>query len=187
MGTFRSEQDNQKYLVSDVWYFSTLDEHFDPAPFPDFPKKPGQIEESRLEEESEADPLVVLVVFLLLVDWWGHPRVRHLQPNVGEDSVRDGEGGVDPAVGVHHVLGDVRVHYTVDRVSNILPAGDQEAAGDQDHHGGLANKNIIISISSSRSAHLIVKTEDVVVDADFIYLEKIFNWFKDIKHFHEVL
>ena len=65
MGTFRSEQDNKKYRVSDVWYFSTLDEHFDPATFPDFPKKPGQIEESRLEEESEADPLVVLVVFLL--------------------------------------------------------------------------------------------------------------------------
>ena len=48
--------------MKDVCYISTLDEHFDPAAFPNFPEKPGQIEESRLEEEGEADPLVVLVV-----------------------------------------------------------------------------------------------------------------------------
>ena len=29
-----------------------------------------------------------------------------------------------------------------------------------------------------------METENIVVDADLIYLEEIFNWFEHIKHFH---
>ena len=124
--------------------FLYLGRAFGPASFPNFPQKPGKIEESRLEEESEADPLVVLVVFLLLVDRRGDPWVWHLQTNVGEDSVGDGEGGVNPAVGIHHVLGDVGVHNAVNGISNILTTGDQETAGNQDHHGSLGNKKWLV-------------------------------------------
>ena len=106
------------------------------------PSSPRQVEECRLEEESEADPLVVLVVLLLLVDRRSHPGVRDLQPDVRHHPVGDGEGGVYPAVGVHHVLGDVGVHDTVDGISNVLSAGDEEAGGDEDHHGGLHSGNV---------------------------------------------
>ena len=71
-----------------------------------------------LKEECEADPLVVLVLHhLLLVDDWPHSRVRNLTPNLCIDQLGEGEGGVDPAVGVHHILGNVRVNDAVDMVA----------------------------------------------------------------------
>ena len=60
-----------------------------------------------------------------------------LGPDLVHGSVRDGECGVDPAVGVHHVLGDVRVHDAVDWVSYVLSRGHQETGHHQDHHRGL--------------------------------------------------
>lgn len=46
-------------------------------------------------------------------------------------SVRDGVGGVDPAVGVHDVQRNF-VHDAVNGVTDVLSGGDQERKGDQD-------------------------------------------------------
>ena len=46
---------------------------------------------------------------------------------------------------------------------------------------------MVSSVSSIFSSHLVMKTKDVIVDADFIYLEKVLNWFEHIKHFHWLL
>ena len=59
-----------------------------------------------LEEETEADPLVVFVIsslqrILSLV----HSRVGHVEPNPLPECAGDGVGGVDPAVSVEDVLG----------------------------------------------------------------------------------
>ena len=67
---------------------------------------PGDVEEDGLEEEGEADPLVVLVVVLVLgvvLVRRGYARVRHHRAHRRVHTVRDGEGGVDPAVGVHNL------------------------------------------------------------------------------------
>ncbi len=63
---------------------------------------------SYLEEQAEADPLVVFVVPpLLRVDGLVHPRVRHVKAYPLPEGAGDGVGGVDPAVGVEHLFGDV--------------------------------------------------------------------------------
>ena len=49
--------------------------------------------------------------------------MSHLRPDLVHGAVRDGEGGVDPAVSVHDVLGDVWVHDTVYWVSDVLARG----------------------------------------------------------------
>ena len=79
-----------------------------------------------MEEECEADPLVILVVLLLLVAGGCHARVSHLGPDLVLSSVGDCEGGVDPAVSVHDVLRNVWVHYAVNRIADVLSRGHQE-------------------------------------------------------------
>ena len=70
---------------------------------------------SYLEEEAEADPLIVLVVsplqrILCLV----HAGVRHVETNPLPEGTGDGVGGVDPAVRVQHVLGTLTIIlYTI--------------------------------------------------------------------------
>ena len=59
-----------------------------------------------LEEKTEADPLVVLVIsslqrVLSLV----HSRVGHVEPNPLPECAGNCVGGVDPAVRVQNVLG----------------------------------------------------------------------------------
>ena len=61
-----------------------------------------------LEEETEADPLVVSDVSpLLRVDSLVNTRMGHINPNPLPECAGYRVGGVDPAVRVQHVLGDV--------------------------------------------------------------------------------
>ena len=62
--------------------------------------------------------------------------------------VWQGEGGVDPAVGVHDAGGDI-VDNAVDGVPDEGLRGDEEVGGEDEEHGGLA-----------------VQLEDGVVDRD---------------------
>ena len=65
-----------------------------------------------LEEEAEADPLIVLVVSpLQRVLGLVHAGVRHVETNPLPEGTGDGVGGVDPAVRVQHVLG-TSTNYT---------------------------------------------------------------------------
>ncbi len=58
------------------------------------------------------------------------------------------------------------VDYTVDGVADVLLGGDEQTCSDQDDDG-----------------HLIVKPEDVVVDAYSIKLDQVFDRSKCFKHF----
>ena len=61
-----------------------------------------------LEEEAEADPLVVLVISpLLRVQRLVHAGVGDVKANPLPEGTWDGVGGVDPAVRVEHFLWDV--------------------------------------------------------------------------------
>ena len=56
---------------------------------------------SHLEEEAEADPLIVLVVSpLQRVLGLVHAGVRHVETNPLPEGTGDGVGGVDPTEGV---------------------------------------------------------------------------------------
>ena len=60
-----------------------------------------------LQEEGETNPLVIFVFHNLVFHGdWTDTRVRHYLANVSIEQLREGEGGVYPAVGVHHTLGD---------------------------------------------------------------------------------
>ena len=125
--------------------------------------EPWYVEEDGLEEESEADPLVVLVVFLIplpvLLVTISPSDAGSLDPRVGLGLLLLGvgtdqtaaqhngyilttnlglrpEGGVDPAVGVHRIPGNL-LHDAVNGVPDVLPAGHQQARSHQDHEGGL--------------------------------------------------
>ena len=59
-----------------------------------------------LEEEAEADPLVISdVSSLLRVDCLVNTRVSHVNTNPLPECAGDGVGGVDPAVRIQYVLG----------------------------------------------------------------------------------
>ena len=58
-----------------------------------------------LEEESETNPLVIFVFHNLIFHGdRAHTRVGHFLANLRIEQLREGEGGVYPAVGVHHTL-----------------------------------------------------------------------------------
>ncbi len=80
-----------------------------------------------LEEEAEADPLVVLDVSpFFRVDGLVHPRVCHINSYPLPEGTGNGVGGVDPTVSVEHILGDLLCVNAVDGISHILPGGDNE-------------------------------------------------------------
>lgn len=89
-----------------------------------------------LEEEAEANPLIILDVFLVsLVP--GRPidaRMGHFEADLFEVGAVDGVGRMDPAVGVKDVLGDILGVDAVDGVADVLSRRDDETERQQDHH-----------------------------------------------------
>ena len=78
--------------------------------FPIFPKPSWNVEEDGLEEEGEADPLIVGDVsslVLLVVGAGHHTGVGHVPPHVQGERPGDGVGGVDPTVEIEHIVGNV--------------------------------------------------------------------------------
>ena len=63
---------------------------------------------------------------LLRVDGLVYARVGHVYPDALPEGAGDGVRGVDPAVRVQHVLGDVLGVDTVDGVTHILPEEFQQ-------------------------------------------------------------
>lgn len=129
------------------------DEHFDTPAFPCLPEIARNIKENGLEEENETDPLVVLVIlhFVLALDVTRYTRLNNVPPDCARQPVGNGEGGVDPAVGVHHIERDV-VDDTVDGISDVLPRGDEERERHQDD-----------------DSRLVVESEHIVVYTDGVY------------------
>ena len=92
------------------WDVHVLDQHLDLAALPGLPEVAGDIEKECLEEECEADPLVVLVVADLLafleIGRGRHAGVSDVVALAAVDRGRDRERRVDPAVRVHDIVRD---------------------------------------------------------------------------------
>lgn len=140
-------------------------QHLDPAAFPRFPQVARNVEKDRLEEEGEADPLIVLVIldFVLALDVRGNPRLYQVLTN-DPGSIRDREGRVDPAVGVHYVQRYI-VDDAVDRVADVLPGRHQQREDDQSDHGGL-----------------VVQPEHIVIDAHGVELQQPLHRTEHVEH-----
>lgn len=61
--------------------------------------------------------------------------VGHLDAHLLVEEAAQRVGGVDPAVGVQHVLGDVLGVDAVDGVADVLPRGHDQAERDQQDDG----------------------------------------------------
>jgi hypothetical protein len=89
-----------------------------------------------LEEEAEADPLIILDVFLVgLVS--GRPvdaRMRDFEADLLEVGTVNRVGRMDPAVGVEDVLGDILGVDAVDGVADVLSRRHDETERQQNHH-----------------------------------------------------
>lgn len=91
---------------------------------------------SYLKEEAEADPLIILDVFLVSLIFWGavDARMGHFKANFLEVCTVDSVGGVDPTVCVENVLRNILGVDTVDRVADVLSRRHNQTEGQQDHH-----------------------------------------------------
>ena len=62
-----------------------------------------------LKEKSKADPLVIFVLYnLILICYWNR---THSWSNLTVNKLGKGEGGVDPAVGVHNSIRNLRLKH----------------------------------------------------------------------------
>ena len=120
-----------------------------------------------LEEEAEADPLVIGVGLLVvgLAPGVVDSRVRddptHLLLERRPDRVR----GMDPTVSVEDVLGDILGVDAVDGVADVLPSGDDQAESDEDHDGDA-----------------VVEPEDGRVDVNVADFDQVFETAEDVEH-----
>jgi len=123
------------------WNIHILYKHSNFSCIPTLPQKSRDVEECSLEEKCKADPLVIFVILALMlvsqVCWRSNTRVRNLIPNLSQQSVWYAECCMNPAVGVHHIWWDIRVHDAINRVPYVLPGGDEEATCDKDNNRGL--------------------------------------------------
>ena len=77
-----------------------------------------------LKEKAETDPLVISDISpLLRVNSFVNAGVSNINTNPLPEGTGDGVGGVDPAVGVQHVLGDVFCVDAVYGIANVLACG----------------------------------------------------------------
>ncbi len=135
------------------------------------PFLPLSWDEAYLEEEAEADPLVVLDVSpLLRVYGLVNARVCHINAYPLPEGTGNGVGGVDPAVGVEHILWYVLGVDTIDGVAHILSCGHNEGESQQAHH-----------------RESVVQPEDGGVNVDVANLDKVLEPSKDVQHLDNLL
>lgn len=89
----------------------------------------------------------------------------HLEPDLLEVGTVDRVGGVDPAVGVEDVLGDILGVDAVDGVPDVLSRRHNEAEREQDHH---------------RDA--VVQPEDGRVDVDVADFDEVLEASEYVQH-----
>ena len=78
-----------------------------------------------------------------------------------------GKCGMNPTICVHNAGKIVKIfYYAINRITNVLLWSDQKRGQDQDDKGGF-----------------VMKSEDIVVNADGLELHQALDGPKDIKHF----
>lgn len=106
------------------------------AAFPETPQPLRYITQNRLEEQHEADPLIVRVVFpcLDISEVVGHSWMCHLRADLSIERVWHGERGCYPAISI-----DGRSRQTLDdacyRVTDVLGGRDEQRAREQQYRG----------------------------------------------------
>ena len=122
--------------------------------------------DSYLEEETEADPLVVSDVSpLFRVDSLVNPWMGHIDTNPLPECAGYRVGGVDPAVRVQHVLGNVFGVDTVYGVANILSGRHYQGECEEEGHCGS-----------------VVEAEYAGVDGDVVRLHQTFQSSEYFQH-----
>lgn len=122
-----------------------------------------------LEEEAEADPLVVLDVSPLLgIHRLVDARVSHIYAYPLPESAGDRVRGVDPAIRVEHVLWYVLGVHAVDGVAHVLPGGDDERERQQAH-----------------DREGVVQPEDGAVNVHVADLDEVLEPAEDVQHLGE--
>ena len=80
-----------------------------------------------LEKQEESNPLIVLdMLLILLISGLVYSWMRNIDTNSLPVSRTESVGGMDPAVGVQHLLRYVVGVDTHDWCSNILSRGDDK-------------------------------------------------------------
>ena len=122
---------------------------------------------THLEEEAEANPLVVLdVLFVGFVSWRAiDAGMWDLEAHLLEVSAVNCIRTVDPAVRIQYVLGDILGVDAVDRVAHVLSRRHNETEGEQDHH---------------RDA--VVQPEDGRVDVDVADFDEVLETAEYVQH-----
>jgi hypothetical protein len=99
-----------------------------------------------------------------------HSFVYARMSNVNSNAFPEGTGygvrGVNPAVSIEHILGDVFCVNTINRISNILTCGHYQRKSQQAHH----RKGV-------------VQPEDGAVDVHMADLGQVLQTTEDIQHF----
>ncbi len=91
--------------------------------------------------------------------------MRHVDADPLPEGTRDGVRGVDPAVGVEHILGDVFGVDAVDGIAHVLPGGDNERERQQEAH-----------------CDRVVESEDGRVDGDVTDLDEALEASEHVQH-----
>lgn len=109
------------------------DESLHEASLPGVPHPLGGVAEHRLEEENEANPLVVAVVLFgaLVVVVVRNPRMSHFDTYGPPEGIGHGEGGSDPAEGIDRMSRKSRDN-TLNGIADVLCRGDDERAGHEE-------------------------------------------------------
>lgn len=88
-----------------------------------------------LKEQAEAHPLVIPVQLLITLFFGGFDaRIGHLDADPLVESASHRVRGMNPAVGVQHVFGNVFRVNAIDRITDVLSGRHDQTERDQDQN-----------------------------------------------------
>ena len=97
-------------------------QHLHLAGLPRLPQVAGNVEEQGLEEEDEANPLIIFMIFDGVALTRGtDARVRHIDADpLGGQTVGNRKRRVNPTIRIHYISRNA-FNDTIDGVANVLP------------------------------------------------------------------
>ena len=131
-------------------------------------KRPRSLEEEDyLEEQAEADPLIVLVNFHVgCVRELVHTKVRNVFSDLFEKGTFDKVCMHDPAIRIENIFWNFFRMDAVNGIADILTCGDNQGESQEDHH-----------------RQTVVQAEDGRVDSNMAHLYQVFQASENVQHF----
>lgn len=114
---------------------ANVEAHYDgpeQPPFPGVPEELGSVAQHCLEEQNEADPLIVGVVLLgvFVSKVIAHSWMGDFYADLTSEGVRHGERRSNPAEGVDG-MGRQPIDDTLNRITHVLSSCDHQRTGDE--------------------------------------------------------